>query len=70
MDFGTLFAGFVFSVVGLSLFVYGKRQTLPVPILGGIVLMTLPVLLPDPIAMSIVGTGITAGAYGFRHTLG
>jgi len=67
MDFGTFFAGFVFSVVGLALFLYGKRQTLPVPIFAGIVLMALPVFLHDPIAMAVVGTGITAGSYGLRH---
>ncbi len=66
MGLGTILSGFVFSVIGLSLFVYGKRQQLFVPLLCGIALMALLVVVPDPIAMSIIGTIITVAGIALR----
>ena len=42
MNVALLFWGFVFSMIGLGFFMYGKRQQVFMPIISGLSLMIFP----------------------------
>lgn len=66
MNIEYLMITFVLGVVGLALFVYGKKQRLIVPALGGIVLMGMPYVVHRPVVLGVVGLAIAAGSIVFR----
>jgi hypothetical protein len=47
-DTGTIVAGFVVGTIGLSVFVYGKKQARPPQLVAGLVLMGLPLVVASP----------------------
>lgn len=59
-----LIAGFALSTVGLSLFVYGKKQRRAPQMVGGLALMALPLCGVGAPALWLLGLGIVAGVVG------
>ncbi len=53
MDSGTVIAGFVISTIGFSVFLYGKKQMRPVQLVTGVLMMVLPMVVLDPLWMSL-----------------
>ncbi len=48
LDPATLVPGLIFGSIGFGFFIYGKRQSMFVPIFTGMVLMALPYLVTNP----------------------
>ncbi len=53
MTSGTIIVGFIISTVGLSFFLYGKKQKRIPQLVVGILLMVAPFLVINPLWMSI-----------------
>ena len=56
MDSNLLMASFLFGLIGTGFFMYGKKSGQPVPLVAGLLLIGLPYLLPNLIAMIVVCT--------------
>jgi hypothetical protein len=56
----SLFWGLVLGSVGLGLFIYGKKNRRPYPLIGGVVLSVLPYAVTDSWILGISATGICA----------
>ena len=56
MDSAWLIWSGLFSVIGMAVFVYGKRQRLGTPLLIGLALMTYPYFVASTVA--VVGIGV------------
>jgi hypothetical protein len=54
MDSNVLILSFVFGMIGLGMFQYGRKAGRLVPLAAGIGLMVLPYFIPNLIAMVIV----------------
>lgn len=52
MDTGTIIAGFLVSIVGFSVFLYGKKQARLPQLIAGMLLMACPFAARDPLWMS------------------
>jgi hypothetical protein len=63
---GQILGSLVFGGVGFVCFVYGKKQTSWKPMVAGIVLIGLPYLLRDTVALWAGGALILAALYVFR----
>jgi len=60
---GSLIVGLIASSVGLAFFLYGKKQTRPPQLVAGIILMALPVVLPDALWSSVCAAAIVGGLW-------
>jgi len=58
--------GVLFGSVGLGFFVYGKKQTLIVPLVCGLTLMVYPYFMPNAVVLVLVGLVLVATPYFFR----
>jgi predicted membrane protein len=61
-----LFFAIVFSFIGLSFFMYGKRQKAIVPLVDGIALCIFPYFVQDVLLMLVIGAGLIAIPYFVR----
>jgi predicted membrane protein len=61
-----LFFAIVFSFIGLSFFMYGKRQKAIVPLVVGIALCIFPYFVQDVLLMLVIGAGLIAIPYFVR----
>ena len=59
--------GFLFGSVGLGFFIYGKKQSMIVPILCGLGLMIYPYFVASTIALILIGCVLIAIPYFFRY---
>ncbi len=64
MEFTTasLVTGLFTSSIGLSLFLYGKKQGRAPQLVAGLVLMVLPVLTPGALLQASLATVVILGA--------
>lgn len=60
MDSNTLMASFVFGIVGLGFFTYGKRAGRLIPLGAGVALMVVPYFVTNLLALVVVGCALTA----------
>lgn len=67
MDINTLMLSILFGSIGMGLFVFGKKQGRPLHLIAGVLLMVLPYILPNPIAMTVVAVLLTAGPFLAPH---
>jgi len=67
MDATSLMLSILFSSIGMGLFVFGKKQGMPLHLVAGLALMVLPYFLPNPLAMTGVGVVFTAGPFLLPH---
>ena len=58
--------GVVFSSVGLGFFIYGKKQTMIIPLVCGVALMVYPYFMPNTVALVLAGLVLVAIPYFFR----
>jgi hypothetical protein len=66
MSESSLLWGVIFGAVGLSYFVYGRKQRAVVPLLCGVGLMVLPYLISGAWLLVVVGAAIAAVPYFVR----
>ncbi len=58
--------GLLFSSIGLGFFIYGKKQTMIVPLVCGVALMVYPYFMPNTVALVLAGLVLVAIPYFFR----
>lgn len=58
--------GVLFGSIGLGLFLYGKKQTMVVPLVCGLALMVYPYFMPNTVALVLIGLVLVAIPYFFR----
>ncbi|RMH24840.1 MAG: hypothetical protein D6693_09600 [Planctomycetota bacterium] len=59
-----LFSSLIISLVGLGLFLYGKKSGNLKCLGGGIALSVAPYFAPSVAVMWMIAVGVTAGLYG------
>jgi hypothetical protein len=67
MDFTSLFASFVFGLIGMGMFMYGKKAGRPLPLAAGAGLIVAPYCFTHAATMLIVCCAITAVPWLFRN---
>lgn len=55
MSGADLLWGMLFGTVGMSFFVYGRRQSAMVPLISGVALMGFPYFVSDTVTLVAVG---------------
>lgn len=60
-----LAVGFIFSLIGMAAFVYGRKTDRIGMVVGSIVLTVFPYFLSNPVLMVLIGVVIMAGMYFF-----
>jgi hypothetical protein len=68
MDSGYLLASLVFGMIGMGMFMYGKKAARVVPLAAGAGLMVLPYFITHLIVMIVVCGALTALPWLFRHS--
>ena len=63
MDTNLLMLSLLFGSIGMGLFVFGKKQGRPLHLVAGLVLMVLPYIVPNPLAMTIVAVLLTVSPF-------
>lgn len=58
-----LFASLIWGSVGLGYFIYGKKQRLWSPALGGVGMMAVSYFAPTALWMSLICLALMAGVY-------
>jgi len=66
MDMATLLWGVIFGAIGMGFFVYGKRQSAPIPLVCGIALMVFPYFISNVWGTVAVGALLMAIPYFIR----
>ena len=59
--------GVLFGSVGLGFFIYGKKQSRLVPLVCGLALMVYPYVMPNVVALVLVGLVLIAVPYFLRY---
>lgn len=67
MDFNSLMASFAFGMVGMGMFMYGKKSGRLVPLGAGIALMVVPYFIPNLIALVAVCVALMAAPWVVRE---
>jgi len=67
MDSGALVASLLFGLVGMGLFLYGKKAGRVVPLAAGVALMAVPYFIPNLVVLVIVCCAITTVPWLLRH---
>ena len=62
----SLIAELLFSAVGVSYFIYGKKQRAPVPLVCGLVLMVFPYFVSSTLLLVIIGVVLMTLPYFVR----
>jgi hypothetical protein len=63
----SLFIGVITGAFGMAYFVYGKRQTLFVPMFSGILLCIYPYFIENIFWLSAVGIALVAAPFVLKH---
>jgi hypothetical protein len=66
VDSSSLLLGVLVSSVGMGLFMYGKKQGVPAPLVCGLGLMVLPYFISNLILLGATGVGLMAVPYFYR----
>lgn len=67
MNEASLWWGLLFGSIGLGFFIYGKRQSAPVPLVCGLLLMVFPYFVSSPWALVLAGSALIAIPYFARR---
>jgi hypothetical protein len=67
MDYYPLMASFLFGMIGMGMFMYGKRASRLIPLGAGVALMVVPYFLSNLIVLLVVCTGLTAAPFVVRE---
>ena len=66
MDTSSLLLGVIFSAIGAGFFMYGRKQSRPVPLVCGLVLMVYPYFISNDALLVAVGVVLLAVPYFWR----
>jgi hypothetical protein len=58
--------GVLFGSIGFGFFLYGKKQSMIVPLLCGLALIVYPYFMQNAIALVLTGVALVALPYFFR----
>ena len=61
MSTESIIAGFLVSTVGFSLFLFGKKQQRPPQLVVGMFMMASPMIVRDPLWMSVAAAAALIG---------
>ena len=67
MDQNVLITSLLFGMVGMAMFMYGKRAARLVPLIAGVCLMVVPYFIPNLIALLIVCCLLMASPWVVRE---
>ena len=67
MDDYALILSLFFGMVGMGMFMYGRKAGRFVPLVAGGLLMVVPYFLPNWIAQAVVCTALTAAPWVVRE---
>jgi hypothetical protein len=67
MDGNVLMASLLFGVVGMGMFMYGKKAGRMIPLFSGVGLMVIPYVIPNLLILIIVCCGLTAMPWLLRE---
>lgn len=67
MSTETIFWGLLFGSIGLGMFVYGRKQRAPVPLVCGVALMVVPYAITDPSLLLALGIALVVIPYFVRQ---
>ena len=63
LDANFLFASLFWGSVGVGYWIYGKRQTLVSPMIGGVLMIGIAYLVGSALLMSLLCLGIALAVY-------
>ena len=66
MDTSSLLLGLIFSAIGAGFFMYGRKQTRPVPLLCGLALIVYPYFISNNALLVAIGVALMAIPYFVR----
>jgi hypothetical protein len=67
MNTALIFWGLLFGSIGMGMFVYGRKQQAPVPLVCGVALMVVPYAISDPSLLLAVGIALVVIRYFVRQ---
>lgn len=59
MDMNLLMVSFLFGMVGMGMFMYGRKAARPVPMIVGMALMAVPYFIPNLLILLVVCCALT-----------
>jgi hypothetical protein len=68
MDTTSIMISVLFGIVGMGMFMYGKKAGRMVPLGAGVGLMVVPYFIPNVIILSLVCCGLTASPWILRDS--
>jgi len=71
MDLGnpaSLVSGLLISVIGMGLFIYGKKQAAPAPLLAGVALCVFPYFVASVLWMWLITGACLGGLYALSRS--
>ena len=68
MDSSSLMASLVFGMIGMGMFMYGKKAGRPIPLAAGAGLMVIPYFITHLVIMIIVCGALTAVPWLMRDS--
>ena len=66
-DSSSLFASLIWGSVGSVFVIFGKKQTEPVTLFGGLALVAISYFIESALIMSLVGAALVAGIFWLRR---
>jgi len=63
MDFGTMFLSFVFGLIGMAMFAFGKKAGRLIPLAAGLALMIFPYFVSNIYANLAICLTLTASPW-------
>jgi len=70
LNANTLFASLIWGSIGFGFFIYGKKQSALIPVVGGIALMAVSYLVPNWLWMSLASLGVIGGVWMLQKRFG
>ena len=61
-----LFASLIWGSIGLGYFIYGKKQSSLIPMIGGVLLIAISFIVGSALVMSVVCLGLVIAMYLLR----
>ena len=58
-----LFASLIWGSIGIGYFIYGKKQSSWVPMIGGLMMIGASYFVGSALLMSLIGIGLMAAIY-------
>ena len=58
-----LFASLIWSTIGFGYFIYGKKQSLWVPMIGGVIMILISYIGGTALVMSLLNLGVMAAVF-------